>query len=288
MYAEHRNKVGQGLLKLMGTEPLQAVKPDLAWQIDEKTKLSALIHGNKNPSFHVAQVATRLCLEKALEHGFGIIGVNGIYSSTGALGYYVEKLANSGLIAFACARSPGAVSPFGLHVPLFGTNPFAWAFPTLQEPVVFDMATSAITYYELVLAKMRGERIPPDVAVDKLGQLTDDPAAAMTGGILPFDKGYKGSALSMMVEVLSGPLVNAAFCDYKSFDKDWGFLIFAFSPSLLTDSDQFKAAASDLTSIIRDHGAVVPGDNGRLFEKKIHVEGLMNVDDEIAELLMLS
>lgn len=285
LYAELRNKNGQGLLKLMGTEPLQNVIADKPIDFNHRTPLSALISGNKNPSFHIAQTATRLCIEKAKTHGFGIVGANGIYSSTGALGFYAEKVAQEGLIAFCCARSPGSMAPFGLSVPLFGTNPFAWAFPTAKQPVVFDMATSAITFYELVLAKLRGEKIPADVAVNKLGQLTDDPAEAMDGGILPFDKGYKGSSLSMMVEVFSGPLVNASYCDYETFDKDWGFLIFAIDPNLLVDKESFIRESSDIVNIIHSHGAKVPGDNGRDFEKKLKEQGFFELDDEIAELI---
>lgn len=286
-YAELRNKSGQGLLKLMGTEPLQKVKAESPLVIENRTALSAIISGNRNPSFYIAQTATRLCIEKAKSNGFGIIGANGIFSSTGAIGFYTEKVAKEGLISFCCARSPGATAPFGLSVPLFGTNPFSWAFPTKQEPVVFDMATSAITFYELVLAKMRGEKIPVNVAINKLGQLTEDPSEAMEGGILPFDKGYKGSALSMMVEVLSGPLVDAAYCDYKSFDKDWGFLIFAIDPHLLVDKERFLSSASDLVDIIHFNGGKVPGDNGRAHEAACKQSGSLQIDNEIVELLML-
>lgn len=285
LYAELRGKSPQGLLKLLGTEPLQGVKAEKPFEIHERTKLSALIAGNKNPSFHIAQKATDICIEKAKENGFGIVGANGIFSSTGTLGYYSEKAANQGLVTYTCARSPGATAPFDLSLPLFGTNPFSWAFPTENDPVVFDMATSAITFYELVLAKMRGENIPDNVAVDSAGNITTNPAAAMEGGILPFDKGYKGSALSMMVEVLSGPLVNASFCDYETFDKDWGFFVMAFDPDLLVDPEVFKKNSEELVNIIRKNGGIIPGDNGRKTQEKIENNDFIEIQDEVAELL---
>lgn len=285
LYAELRAKSGQGLLKLLGTEPLQSIKAESPILMEERTKLSAILSGNKNPSFHIAQKATNICIQKAKEYGFGVVGANGIFSSTGALGFYTEKAANAGLIAYACARSPGATTPFGLSVPLFGTNPFSWAFPTTNEPVVFDMATSAITFYELVLAKIRGEKIPDNLAVDKDGHITTDPDLAMEGGILPFDKGYKGSALSMMVEVLSGPLVGASFCDYKTFDKDWGFFILAFDPNLLIEPSAFKEGSEELVNIIRTNGGAVPGDNGRKAQKKAEQDGFVEIEEEVARLL---
>ena len=108
LYAELRAKSGQGLLKLLGTEPLQSIKAESPILMEERTKLSAILSGNKNPSFHIAQKATNICIQKAKEYGFGVVGANGIFSSTGALGFYTEKAANAGLIAYACARSPGA------------------------------------------------------------------------------------------------------------------------------------------------------------------------------------
>ncbi|MFZ2619971.1 MAG: Ldh family oxidoreductase [Alphaproteobacteria bacterium] len=287
LYAELRAKGDQGLPKLLGDAALQNVKAKQEIEIQEKSKLSVHIQGHGNPSFYVAQMATQQAIARAQQHGFGIVGANGIFSSTGVLGYYAELMANQGLIGFCCARSPGSVVPFDLTVPLFGTNPLAWGIPTTKEPIVFDMATAAITWYKLVVAKMRGEKIPAGVAIDKFGELTQDPAAAMGGGILPFDKGYKGSGLGMMVELLSGPLVGAAYCDYETFDKDWGFLVMAIDPAILVDAQTFKEQCTDMVNIIHSHGAKIPGENGRAYEEKIRTQGYLEVDDEIAELLQL-
>ncbi|MDD2713463.1 MAG: Ldh family oxidoreductase, partial [Simplicispira sp.] len=53
--------------------------------------------------------------------------------------------------------------------------------------------------------------------VDRHGQPTCEPAAILDGGaLLPFG-GYKGSALSMMVELLAAALTGGHF----SFEFDW-------------------------------------------------------------------
>lgn len=83
------------------------------------------------------------------------MGVNNTFSSNGAQAYYVEKMAREDLIGIVCSRSPAATTGFGSIEPLFGTNPIGFGFPTQGEPLVFDMATSAITRYGLVLAKAR-------------------------------------------------------------------------------------------------------------------------------------
>lgn len=294
LWAERHGIDGQGFLKLAGSEPLQSIKSSTPIEIENRSPVSAHIKGNKQPSFYVAQVATDLAIDKAKASGIAVVGANGIFSSTGALGFYAEKIASAGLVGLVMARSPGAIAAFGTKTQLFGTNPLAVSFPTNGDPLVFDMATAAITWYELVLAKMRGEKIPEGVAINSNGELTTDPAAAMDGGILPFDKSYKGSGLAMAVELFSGPLVGASYCDFETYDKDWGLFVLAFKPDLLVDAAQFKSGVSDMINIIRAQDkadgngkARLPGDRGRAHAAKVLANDTLDVENEIAALLGL-
>jgi Malate/L-lactate dehydrogenase len=124
---------------------------------------------------------------------------------------------------------------------MFGTNPIGFGFPAAADSIVFDMATSALTWYGLVLARARGDAIPADVAVDASGEPTTDPAHAMEGALLPFDRGFKGAGLGMAVEILAGPLVGAAFC---AIEGEWGNTIIALDPGLLVDGERFKDASA--------------------------------------------
>ena len=293
LWAERHNKEGQGLLKLVGTEPLQNIKAAGPLSVIERTPVSAVINGNKQPSFFVAQRAVNIAIEKGKSHGFALVGANNIFSSVGALGFYAERMAAENLIGFIMARSPGSTAPFNLRVPAFGTNPFAAGFPA-DPPIVFDMATSAITWYELVLAKMRKQEIHLGVAIDEKGEITTDPSKVMNGGaILPFDKSYKGSSLSLMVELMSGPLVGSSYCDFKTFDKDWGVFILCFNPNLLIDTEEFKKSATDLYNTLRQQKTLtgnpvrLPEDSGRAFEQKIFKEKFIDIENEIAKLLAL-
>ena len=242
---------------------------------------------------HAAQVATDLAIEKATRNGFAIVGVNGIYSGAGALGFYAERIAASDLIGIIMARSPAAVAAFNTKTPLFGTNPLAVSFPSLEQPVVFDMATAATTWYELVLAKLKGTNLAENTAIDSSGKPTVDPEEAMTGAILPFDGSYKASGLSMLVELMSGPLVGASYCGNRTMAEDWGFVVLALSPNLLNDTSEFKKAVSYLTQRVRkqqldDSQPVhMPGDAGREHAKQILESGNIEVTKDIAALLSL-
>ena len=293
MWAELHNKQGQGLLKLLGSEPLQSIKPTGEFEIVDKTQISSIIKANRQPSFYIAQVATDLAIEKATRNGFAAVGANGIHSGTGALGFYAERIAASDLIGIVMARSPAAVAPFNTKTSLFGTNPLAVGFPSLEQPVVFDMATAATTWYELVLAKLKGTNLAENMAIDSLGRPTVDPEEAMDGAILPFDVSHKASGLSMLVEIMGGPFVGASYCDHQATDEDWGFVVLALSPDLLNETMEFKKAVSQLTHRVRQQQlldcqiARMPGDAGREHAARILETGNIEVEGAVVEILSL-
>jgi LDH2 family malate/lactate/ureidoglycolate dehydrogenase len=107
------------------------------------------------------------------------------------------------------------------------------------------------------------------MAYDAGGQPTTSPAEAIKGAIRSFDRGYKGSGLAMIGEILAGPLVGAAFCGQGDSKGNWGHLIFAIDPDLLGDRDEFLANVNrvigKVKSIRRLPGVdeiLVPGERG--------------------------
>ncbi len=282
----------QGVIKMTGTEPLQNIQPKHEIKIERDTKLSQLLNGGANPAPLVSQHATNVVIEKAKEHGFGIVGVHNTFSSNGAQAYYVEKIAKENLIGIMCSRSPASTTGFGSIDPLFGTNPIGFAFPTDSEPLVFDMATSAMTFYGLVLSKARGEEIPDNMAIDKNGLPTNSPEEAMDGALLSFDRSYKGAGLGMVVEMLAGPLVNSAWIDNKTFTEEWGTLFIAVDPNLLVDIDAFKKNASDMVLKIKSSRKSeekteirLPGEKALQIYKEAENSGVVEIDKVILESL---
>jgi L-2-hydroxycarboxylate dehydrogenase (NAD+) len=264
LWAEMSGIKTQGLAKMTGTETLQNIQPLYSPKIERDTHLSQLIDGGANPAPVFTSLATEIAIAKAKEHGFSIVGVRNTFSSNGAQSYYAEKIAKNDLIGFVCSRSPAAAAGFGSINPIFGTNPFSYSFPTNDGPFSFDMATSAMTFYGLVLAKAKNEIIPENMAIDKNGNPTTDPASAMDGAILPFDYSYKGSGLAMMVEMFAGPLINGAWVDNKTFKEEWGSLIIAIDPDLLVDVARFKENSTQMVQDIKSAKRGVGVDEIRL------------------------
>lgn len=289
VYAELTGKNTQGVLKLLGSEPIQKVKPKFTPRIIKESKLSALIDGGGNPGTLVSQEAIDMAILKANTYGIGIVGTKNTYSSTGAIGYYAHKAATKDLIGIVMAGSPAAVAPHGSMDAIFGTNPMAFGFPTTKDPIIFDMATAAITWYGLVRAKTLGEKIPAGVAIDKEGNTTTDPAHAMNGAILPFDKSYKGSGLGMVVQLFTGPLTGALFFDLGNKNGDWGNVFIAIDPDLLIGKIEFKKNCTKLVEImqrsrlnkkITDH-VRIPGETGLAKKRESERTGMIEIEEKL-------
>ena len=153
------------------------------------------------------------------------------------------------------------------------------------------MATSVGARGKILECQRKGEELPPNFAIDKDGNPTTDPTTALEGSILPFG-GFKGYALSFMIEILTGPLVNAAFGaavkgtagDYKE-DCTKGDLFVAIDPSKFVDIDTFKKEVEEFVQEIRDGGAMaIPGDLEVSRIKENEVKGL-EVDEKLYETL---
>lgn len=252
LFGELSGKTTHGIVRLLiGNSSVLALSPNGKPRFQKKTPLSTLIQGNGNPGVLVASLAMDEVIRLTKEHGIGIVGTNDTRSSSGSLSYYAENITHNNLVGIIMAQSPPSTPPFGGIEPLFGTNPIAFGIPADPRPIIFDMATAAITFGAILKAATLGQKLPEGVAIDSAGNPTTDPKAAMDGATRPFDNSYKGAGLAMMVEILSGMLPGADFAGLHP-QGGWGNLFLAFSPQLLGDVQTFKHNMSKLIDKIRN------------------------------------
>ena len=289
LWAEMAGIKPMGLAKMTGTEPIQNMKAQHEIKIERETKLSQLINAGGHAAPLVCVRAVDTAIQKAKEHGMAIVGVRNTHSSNLTQAYYAERIAREDLIGITMAGGPALTAPFDSIDPIFGTNPMGFAFPTNDEPLVFDMTTAAMTWSGLVLAKAHGDKLPNNIAIDIDGSPTTDPARAMEGATLTFDDGYKGSGLSLIVEALTGPLVNAGYCD-TDLESEYGSIFIAIDPNLLVDTVEFKNHSSDLLrkiKISRKKAGVseirLPGERAAQTRKEAQDSGIVDIDEAVLE-----
>ncbi|WP_026617594.1 Ldh family oxidoreductase [Ensifer aridi] len=204
-------------------------------------------------------------MEKARNNGIAAMAIQNCFHFS-ALWPEVEKLAEAGLAGLAMNPSHSWVAPAGGRAPLLGTNPFAFAWPRPgSEHFVFDFATSAVARGEIELHSRAGTPIPQSVAIDRNGNPTTDPGAALAGAMLPFG-GHKGSALSLMIELLAGPLIgDLTSSESKALDGGidatpmHGELLIAIDPKRFTDEPvRHSERAEALFNAVVAQGARLP------------------------------
>lgn len=216
-------------------------------------------------------------IERARSQGIAALAVINAHHFA-ALWPEVEPLAEQGLAALACVSSFSYVAPAGGTKPLYGTNPIAFAWPRPHRPpLVFDQATSVSARGEIQIHLRDGKPIPEGWAIGPDGRPTTDPQAALAGAQLPFG-GYKGAALSLMVELLAGALVGDVF-SFEATARDnedggppqGGELIVAIDPSRCVASDaradQLARAEELFTRVLEQDGTRLPSD--RRYEARL-------------------
>ena len=146
-------------------------------------------------------------LARAEQYGVGLVAARRC-THFGTASYYALRAAERGVVGIAATNTPGVMAPWGGAEARLGNNPFALAAPLAgRPPFVLDMAQSAVSRGRIKLAELNGERIPTGWALDPEGRPATDPSQALAGALLPFG-GYKGYALALAVEFLTGVLAG--------------------------------------------------------------------------------
>jgi (2R)-3-sulfolactate dehydrogenase (NADP+) len=213
----------------------------------------------------------------------------------GAAGHPVERLAEAGLMGILFANTPAAIAPWGGSVGVFGTNPIAFACPLQgRAPVVVDLSISKVARGNILAAKQKGEQIPQGWALDKEGQPTTDPDAALQGTMLPLGDA-KGTALALMVELLAAGLTGAnfaaeasSFLDAKGPPPGTGQLIVAFDPAAFGGERAMAHFGRLAEAIEAQPGARLPGSRRLEARRKAAEAGLSVADQLLADIRALA
>ena len=151
--------------------------------------------------------------------------------------------------------------------PFFGTNPIAWAAPRRDgPPVVADLSSSAVAWVKVNAAAHAGEPIPLGWALDADGRPTTDAQAALAGSMVPAAE-HKGSALALLVDVMSGGVAGSNFSfEASGFGgtvggpPDVGQVVLAIDPTATMGDGFVDRIEHELQALSAEPGARLPGD----------------------------
>lgn len=193
------------------------IDPAAVPAILRETPVSAVVDGNRGMGQLVACFATDLAIKKARTSGIGLVTVRNS-NHYGIAGYYAQKACKQGFLGVSMTNSKAAVTPTFGRVPMLGTNPLAFSFPSEPVPFHLDIATSVVPVGKVEVYHKLGKPLPLGWGMNAEG--VDDIDAGrvlrdvlggrsgmhpLGGGSEEFG-GHKGYGLSVMVEILCSVL----------------------------------------------------------------------------------
>ncbi|KAL2868115.1 Ldh family oxidoreductase [Aspergillus lucknowensis] len=274
----------------------KVLDPSSSPELRQITPVAASVDGKNTFGFVSAHLAMRKAIEMAQDFGLGLVSVKHS-NHFGMSAWIVQQAIDAGMMSMVFTNSSPALPVWGGMSKLMGVSPIACGAPAGDErPFILDMAPSVAARGKIYKALRRGEKIPTDWALDGEGNVTDDPAKALEGVMLPMG-GPKGSALAVMMDVFSGVFSGSAFAGNvtgpydPSKPADVGHFLIAIKPDLFVSLEDFKARMDYLYQRVvgSDKMAGVdriyyPGEIEQITREKRLVEGIPFTESEIESL----
>jgi len=208
-------------------------------------------------------------IERAKSNGMVCVGSRNNYH-LGRIGTYAEQCAKEDLISIHFVNvvgHPPFVSPWGGREKRMQTNPFCCAIPTSGDPIVLDMATSAIALGKVRVARMKGVEVPDGAVINAEGLPSNDPAALEQGGSLaPFGE-HKGYGLALICELLGGGLAGEWTMQDVARQTDQTInhmLTFIIDPDLFGGAEGFRREVEGMSEWLRSSEPAIGSDKVRL------------------------
>ncbi len=276
IFAQIRGKKSHGI-PMLPSMVKRVQKTDEGILVIKESNQFAFIDGCNGIGPVVAKKAMDISISKTLEYGFSLVAVKNPspFITAGYPVWYAAK--HHKLIAFDTSVAKSKVAPYGSSKAIFGTNPIGFAFPTNDYPIVIDMSTTNIAAARIKQAAEQGIEIPNNVAINNKGEFTADPNEALKGALVTFG-GYKGSAISLIVELMAG-----AFLDEKCGNANGTIrtmLFFTIDPNLCTDVNKVLENATNLRNEINTSTHIsgdsprTPGDRAQMLMQDALANGI--------------
>ena len=210
-----------------------------------------------------AQRAMERACALAKENGVGIValGNNNHWMRGGTYGW---QAADAGCIGICWSNTCPNMPAWGAKDSRIGNNPLILAVPRASgEHIMVDCALSQFSYGKLESTRLAGRQLPVPGGCDEDGQPTTDPAAIeKSGRALPI--GYwKGSGLSILLDMIGTILTGAnSVAKVGTFGDEVGLtqIMIAIDPAKFQSADLTDAV---IDAIAADVAASEPAEPGR-------------------------
>ena len=218
--------------------------------------------GNLGPGIINALKCTDRAVALAKEHGMGLVALrNTNHWMRG--GTYGWRSARNGCISILFTNTQPNMPAWGGKDSRIGNNPFVVSIPRKEGHVVLDMALSQFSFGKINDYKLKGEKLPFPGGWDDTDELSNDPERILTKERgLPI--GYwKGSALSMVLDMLA-TVLSAGNSTYKiglkKYETGISQVFLCIYPALFHDSEVQQKLLNEIIQYTHDVEPMKAGD----------------------------
>jgi LDH2 family malate/lactate/ureidoglycolate dehydrogenase len=283
-----------GYIKAIQTGVL---KPGAEVKLVKESSATSFYDGSWGFGYSVAKKVMEVTLEKAKRAGIAYSGIQNIHH-IGRVGRWAEMALEKNMLGIASQPGGVYIAPWGGIDRKLAIAPIAFAIPTEKHPpIVVDMSLGPIAGGRTAILAVRGMKVPFGWYVDDEGKPSNDPKLFNMGkgAQLPLGQtglGYKGMALSMIIEILTGPLLGLmAKPEARTLERR-GVFLGAINIEAFTEIEVFKMSIDTMISDVKSsrlaegfEEILMPGEPEYREEKRRRVEGIY-LDESVYEKIL--
>jgi ureidoglycolate dehydrogenase (NAD+) len=272
-------------------------------RIEREGPAWAVVDGDSALGQVGSMFAMRTAIRKAQQAGMAYVALHDT-GHIGAAGYYAALAAQAGLIGYVVGNDMPSVAAPGSREAVLGSNPMAYGIPVPgRDPILLDMATSAVAGGKVYAAHQRGEPLPNTWIIDRQGRPTTDGSLYPHQAALAPMAGHKGYGLALWAEVLSavlpgGPMtwqVGSWIFDPPDKPSRHNAAFLAIDVAAITPPEEFAKRIQALVDEIHAAPAaegvdrvLVPGEREWNLHRQAMEEGITLPEDVIAKLRVVA
>lgn len=219
----------------------------------------------------IAQQMAERAIELAGTHGIACVALRN-NSHWLRAGRYGLMMADAGMMGLCMTNTCMNLVAYGAKEPSTGNNPITIAIPRRAGSLVMDMAVSQYAFGKLEIMAQEGGMLDTPCGYDTDGNLTCDPKKIVESGLMTPMALWKGSALSIMIDLMVSMLslgrTSLAIGTPANGEKGMSQMFVCMNPAAVVDMDKAEAQMEKTIAFLNSlepkdgvHGVHAPGEN---------------------------
>ena len=219
----------------------------------------------------IAQQMAERAIELAGTHGIACVALRN-NSHWLRAGRYGLMMADAGMMGLCMTNTCMNLVAYGAKEPSTGNNPITIAIPRRAGSLVMDMAVSQYAFGKLEIMAQEGGMLDTPCGYDTDGNLTNDPKKIVESGLMMPMALWKGSALSIMIDLMVSMLslgrTSLEIGTPADGEKGMSQMFVCMNPAAVVDMDKAEAQMEKTIAFLNSlepkdgvHGVHAPGEN---------------------------